>query len=451
MRQESASSAVRRITFHLGRIARVAALMLVCVTPLSAAWAAEYHLAPGDTIEFSTVATADLKTRVTIRLDGAVTLPLIGDVKVAGLTVPQLRAKLQNELSSKVYRRRSEDGREVPVMLAPDEISVSVSEYRPIYINGDVSKPGEQPFRPGMTVRQAIALAGGYDIMHFRMDNPFLEQADFQSEYNAMWTEYARNQAVIARLNAELDNADSFDRKTLNETPLPEEQTARIVDIEQQQLAARNSTYRKDRSYLEDAMKKEDGRIAVLADQQKREKEGVDADVAEYDRINGLFQKQTLPITRLVDARRTILFSSTRYLQTIVEKSNAERGRDELRVKYEKLPDERRQTILSELQDANAKLATTRARLQGIGEKLVYTALVRSQLVRGKGSEPDITIHRAQGESIVASQDNELMPGDVVEVALQKRMVVGAGPSAAASASNNPEAGNTKPQQQADP
>lgn len=452
MRQEGARRAVRRITFHLRRTARAAALILVFVTPLSAARAAEYHLAPGDTIEFSTVATADLKTRVTVRLDGAVTLPLVGDVQVAGLTVPQLRAKLQNEMASKVYRRRSEDGREVPVMLAPDEISVSVSEYRPIYVNGDVSKPGEQPFRPGMTVRQAIALAGGYDIMHFRMDNPFLEQADFQSEYNAMWTEYAKDQTVIARLNAELDNADSFDSKTLLETPLPKEQTARMVDIEQQQLAARNSTYRKDRSYLEDAMKKEDGRIAVLADQQKREKEGVDADVAEYDRVNGLFEKQTLPITRLVDARRTILFSSTRYLQTIVEKSNAERSRDELRVKYDKLPDERRQAILTDLQENNAKLATTRARLQAIGEKLVYTALVRSQLVRGKGSEPDITIHRSQGEPIVANQDYELLPGDVVEVALQKRMVVGEGSSsAAASASNGSEAGTPKSHQQSSP
>lgn len=452
MRQEGARAAVRRMTSHLWRIPRVAALILACAIPLSASWASEYRLAPGDTIEFSTVATPDLKTRATIRLDGAITLPLIGDVKIAGLTVPQIRAKLQDELASKVYRRRSDDGREVPVMVAPDEISVSVAEYRPIYVNGDVSKPGEQQFRPGMTVRQAIALAGGYDIMHFRMENPFLEQADFQAEYNALWTEYAKNQAVIARLNAELDNADALDRKALRETPLPEEQTTRMVDIEQQQLAARNSTYRKDRSYLEDALKKEDGRIAVLADQQKREKEGVDADVSEYDRINGLFEKQTLPITRLVDARRTILFSSTRYLQTIVEKSNAERGRDELRVKYEKLPDERRQAILSDLQDANTKLATTRARLQGIGEKLIYTALVRSQLVRGKGSEPDITIHRAQGESIVANQDNELLPGDVVEVALQKRMVVGEAPSSAsASASNGPEAGNTKPRQQPNP
>jgi polysaccharide export outer membrane protein len=420
------------------------------VSPLPAS-AEEYRLAPGDTIEFSTVATPDLKTRATIRLDGAVTLPLIGDVNVAGLTLAKLRSKLQDLLTSKVYRRRSEDGREIPIMIAPDEIAVTVVEYRPIYVNGDVSKPGEQQFRPGMTVRQAIALAGGYDIMHFRMQNPFLEEADFQADYNALWTEFAKEQAVIGRLHAELDNSDTIDRKALRETPLPEALTKRIVDIEQQELVARNALYRKNRDYLQDAVKKEDARIGVLAEQQKREKEGVDADVSEYNRVNGLFEKQTLPITRLVDARRTILFSSTRYLQTIVEKSNAERGRDELQVKFDKLPDERRKEVLADLQDANVKLATTQARLQAVGEELIYTGLVRSQLVRGKSSEPDIVIHRSQGEAITVSQDHELMPGDVVDVALQKRMVVGKDASSDAESSATPDAQQDKKLEQAAP
>ena len=42
-------------------------------------------------------------------------------------------------------------------------------EQRPVYLNGDVSRPGEQRYRLGLTVRQTIALAGGYDIMRFRM------------------------------------------------------------------------------------------------------------------------------------------------------------------------------------------------------------------------------------------------------------------------------------------
>lgn len=406
----------------------------------------EYRVAPGDTIEFATAATPDLRTRATIRLDGSVALPLIGDLKIAGLTLAQLRAKLQEELASKVYRRRNADGRETPVMVAPDEVIVTIAEYRPIYLNGDVSKPGEQPFRPGMTVRQAIALAGGYDIMHFRMENPFLEEADMRGEYDSLWTQFAQQQALIKRLQAELANADALDRKALRETPVPESLAKQIIDIEDQQLAARNALFRKDQGYLQYAIKKEEDRIAVLADQLQREKEGVDSDVEEFARVKGLFDKQTLPITRVVDARRTILFSSTRYLQTIVEKGRAERGRDELRTKLDKLADERRKGVLLELQEASVKLATTRARLQAVGDKLVYTGLVRSQLIRGKGSNPEVIIYRKQAEPITADQEHELLPGDVVEVALQKRMVVGEDShSSASSASGQPKAETAAP------
>lgn len=404
-------------------LASIVTVMWLFASPLAAAPVDEYRLVPGDTIEFTTAATSDLKTRATIRLDGAVSLPLVGDVTVAGLSLPELRAKLQDKMASKVYRRRNPDGREVPVMIAPDEIIVTIAEYRPIYVNGDVSKPGEQIFRPGMTVRQAIALAGGYDIMHFRMNNPFLEEADLRGDYNGLWTQYAEGQAEILRLNAELKDETTFDRKALDETPIPRSLASRINSVEEQRLATRNVLYEKDKQYFRDAIKKENARIEILAQQQQKEKEGQDSDSAELARVQGLFEKQTVPITRVIDARRTILYSSTRYLQTIVEKGRAERGRDELESKLDKLDDERRKQVLSELQDAQVKLAITRTRLQAIGDKLRYTGLVRSQLVRGQGSEPEVNIFRGNSKAIAATQETEVRPGDVLEVALQKGML----------------------------
>jgi polysaccharide export outer membrane protein len=74
------------------------------------------------------------------------------------------------------------------------------------------------------------------------------------------------------------------------------------------------------------------------------------------------------------------------------------------------------------LQDTSVKLNQIRERLQSVGEKIQYTAMVRSQLVRGAGSKPDIAIIR-KGEKgperIVASEDTELQPGDTVDVSLR--------------------------------
>jgi polysaccharide export outer membrane protein len=73
------------------------------------------------------------------------------------------------------------------------------------------------------------------------------------------------------------------------------------------------------------------------------------------------------------------------------------------------------------------RLNQIKAKLQAVGEKLQYTALVRSQLVRGAGSKPQIIIVRKAEkgrERFIAEEDSELQPGDVVEVALRSEQGV---------------------------
>jgi len=381
-----------------------------------------YRIQPGDSIEFSAASAPDLKTRATVDIDGQISFPLVGELKAQGMTVSELQAKVRSEVSSQVLQRRSSDGRQLSVMLAADEISVVIAEYRPIYVNGDVSQPGQQSFRPGITVRQAIALAGGVDVMRFRAQNPLLEEADFRADYDAQWTLFATQQAKILRLKAELAGKANFDPKALQATPISASSVKNIVDLEEAQLSARNSLNKKQSDYLQSAIATENDRISALSQQEDKEKLGVQADTEELERVKELFGRQTLPITRVIEARRTILLSSTRYLQTVAQRGVSERDRADLAAQLQKLPDERRQGILTELHDAQLELSQTRARLQALGDKLIYTGLVRSQLVRGNGGEPSILIHRktdAGVSSLKASQDEELRPGDVVDVALR--------------------------------
>ena len=79
--------------------------------------------------------------------------------------------------------------------------------------------------------------------------------------------------------------------------------------------------------------------------------------------------------------------------------------------------------MLRDLQDNDIKLAQTRAKLQAVGEKLLYTGVVRSQLVRGSGGTPEIAVYRrtdpVQRTRIAADEETELQPGDTIEVALK--------------------------------
>ncbi len=109
---------------------------------------AGYILGPGDTIEILFFGDTDLTRTVTIKPDGTIALPLIGEVSAAGNTTSQL-AGLLVKLYSKYKKSPS--------------ISVAIREFRVdrIYILGQVHRPGEYQIRLGVGILELLASAGG--------------------------------------------------------------------------------------------------------------------------------------------------------------------------------------------------------------------------------------------------------------------------------------------------
>ncbi len=90
----------------------------------------------------------DLSGDYTIDGSGFLRLPLIGQVRAAGLNSLQLEAAIGSALSRGYLKQ--------------PRVSVQISTYRPFYIIGAVTKPGEYPYVNNMNALNAIALAGGY-------------------------------------------------------------------------------------------------------------------------------------------------------------------------------------------------------------------------------------------------------------------------------------------------
>jgi len=90
-----------------------------------------------------------------------------------------------------------------------------------------------------------------------------------------------------------------------------------------------------------------------------------------------------------------MLFSATRALQTSAMLAQLDQNRVELHRKLQATDDRRRISLLGELEEARTRLATIQAKVQSVGEKVVYAGVVRSPLVRGTGDKPSITIFRA--------------------------------------------------------
>lgn len=106
-----------------------------------------YRLAPGDTVRVDVYGEPDLSVKLLIDPAGKINYPFLGDVVAAGRTAPQLAAALAAGLRN-------------GYLVNPD-VRVSVSDYRPIYISGQVRHPAAYPFTLGLTLQQALALAGG--------------------------------------------------------------------------------------------------------------------------------------------------------------------------------------------------------------------------------------------------------------------------------------------------
>jgi polysaccharide export outer membrane protein len=420
-RRSAAMAGVRWYSLSAGALKTLAVLSAWLLwSPVSGA--AEYRLDVGDVLEISVAGVPDLRQRVTVELDGNISFPLLGTLEVSGLAPSEVRAKIQAILPTKVFRQRGPDGRDNVVVLDPDQITVNVVEYRPVYVNGDVSKPGEQVYRPRMTVRQAIAQAGGYEIMRFRMNNPFLESADLRSEYESLWTDFAKEQAHMWRMKAELGETNKLDQTALGDVPIPATTVSEIVRLESEQLKSRQDDFQREKDYLLSSVKKSDEHNSVLSEQLKREEQGVEADTQDLQRAGELFSKGAVPIQRMTDARRGLLLSSTRRLQTVSQLIQVQKQKDDFSRQLQRFEDQRRFELLRDLQDTNVRLNQIRGRLQSVGEKITYTGLVRSQLARGAGGKPELMVVRKADKGrdrIPADEDFELQPGDVVEVALR--------------------------------
>jgi polysaccharide export outer membrane protein len=197
--------------------------------------------------------------------------------------------------------------------------------------------------------------------------------------------------------------------------------------LEAEQLKSRQEDYLREKEFLQRGSKQTDEHIGVLSEQLQKEEEGLQADTQDLQRVTELFGKGAVAMPRITDARRALLLSATRKLQTISQLMLTKRQRDDFSRQLERLDDQRRIKLLQELQEAGVRLNQIKAKLQAVGEKLQYTALVRSQLVRGAGSKPQITIVRKAEkgrERFIAEEDSELQPGDVVEVALRSEQGV---------------------------
>ena len=108
----------------------------------------EYTLGSGDVVRINVFGQDDLTVETRLSNIGVIRYPFLGDITLIGKTVNQIETMIDKGLRGDY--------------LVNPSVSVTVVEYRPFFIDGEVKRPGGYPYQPGLTVDKAAALAGGY-------------------------------------------------------------------------------------------------------------------------------------------------------------------------------------------------------------------------------------------------------------------------------------------------
>lgn len=123
-------------------------LSLLGTSPAHANADAQYRLASGDVIRISVFGEPELSIdEIRLTDAGSLSYPFIGEVRANGRTARELEQLLTTKLKGDY--------------LVDPRVTVSILKYREFFISGEVKAPGGYPYQPGLTLRRAVALAGG--------------------------------------------------------------------------------------------------------------------------------------------------------------------------------------------------------------------------------------------------------------------------------------------------
>lgn len=128
-------------------------LVLACISAMTGVWAparaADYKLGAGDKVRVVVLADPEFSGEYEVDASGNISARMVGRIPVLGMTTSELEATLTERYRSGGYLRNP-------------KLSVELLSARPFFVLGEVSKPGSYPYVAGLTVAQAVAIAGGY-------------------------------------------------------------------------------------------------------------------------------------------------------------------------------------------------------------------------------------------------------------------------------------------------
>lgn len=343
---------------------------------------------------------------------GTISLPLIGEVLAAELTTAELSHAITELLKKRIG------------LIEGPNTSVEVIQFRPFYILGHAERPGEYPFRPGLTVLQALGIAGGQ--WRQRADGDLRLEREIivaSGEVEVLASEQTVLSARKARLEAELWETDDIafparltkgEHNPAAETAMAQERL--IFEARREAQATQIAALEQLRTYL-------NAEVRSIEDQLETHNRQVALVREELTNIESLVAKKLSVEPRRLALQRNLA-------QVEGDRLRLESGL--MRVKQEisktdiallDLRNKRSNDLTAELAVVQSKLDQIARRID-MNERLIYESEVLAPRIlnsrsRARRAQPVFTIVRAVNgmtTEIAATESTLVAPGDTIKV-----------------------------------
>jgi protein involved in polysaccharide export with SLBB domain len=350
----------------------------------------------------------------TVGQGGKISLPLVGDVSAAGKSPTDLSQAIGQALQARIG------------LVEPPSISVEVVQFRPFYIVGDVERPGEYAYRPGLTLLQAITIAGGVPrakgLGAARLER---EAIATRGDLRLLETDLVATLVRKARLSSELQASD--------EIAIPDELSASagesfyrsIVGQERHLFQSRKESFATQVRALEQLKVQHETEAASLVKQLEMHDSLIELLKPELESVLHLYKQQLVTATRKLAVERNAnqLQSDRLRLETALARARQEASKTEIAMID--LRNKRSTEINSELRQSQARLNELNERIE-TSQRLLFDTEVTAPRVlavrsRMKEAQPIYSVVRVSGGrsmELDANESTQIEPGDTIKVEL---------------------------------
>ena len=389
----------------------IVALALFGVPGLASANLDGYRLSEGDVLTFDFLDDDEVPVTLTVTSDGDVQFPLIGDINVNGLTLADAVKRLRSEFQTRD-------------ILKNPKIALNISSFRPIYVLGEVKSPGSFSYVQGLTVRQAIGLAGGAQTTTTNPGDRVVARAKLRGEMDGAQSEIVHEAIYAARLIAQLDGRAVIDLKDVPVASKPylEDISAKsVIEIEQRILDTDRANTKAQIDILTQGISEAEQGLEILENMKLQQEEVVVMNQQDLDRVNTLRKRELNTESDVSRAKVNSSNEKARLLEIVAEMSRSRRELGSLRLELSKLKADRTRDILEKLQERELAVNKLLATRKSSEEQFFLMAVVAAEESKKGTISFTYEIRRSKdgsAKSALADLLTPVLPGDVIYVGI---------------------------------